>query len=622
MNYIRVFATLVAFSPLAATTAIAITRSVTASGGDDTAAITSAINLSSIGDTVYLNPGTFRISSTLAAKTGVAIVGAGKASTAVQYIGGAGSAMLNLGGVSNVEIANLTLNGNNVAGNAITAWSGSRQNIHDTAIQDLGAHAIGIYFLSDVTDSAIVNNQLSNIGVGSEWGAGVRMSWGSSRNQVIGNTITNAGRGGIFGNDGSADLVIRNNTITGSGSGGTGLGIEIWNACDRSIIQNNSVDQWLSVDRSSRVAVRNNTVNGGYAGMELAGGADNVFAGNTVNNAYIGISVSTPAMAKERVLWANNDIHDSAAWGAQIMSEDATGAVRQMYFYGNTFEGSAQAGFRFFPNYPVGSIENVVLDNNTISGNSYGVTGGDWGPDPAPRLEKLSVINNRIINNSLAAFSGSMGAMPPDGFYGNQLRWQNNTVTGNGANNQPPSEGTFFNTSSSVSIVGPSVVSPGSLAAFSLSYGGASPLGGALWDLGEGLPLTSSNASITYTVPGIYWVGLVAWDTQGRGAHDELELIVAKLGDTDFDNDVDLNDLGNLATSYGALAGASWMQGDFDRDGDVDLNDLGTLATYYGAGQAQFFADLQTLVPEPSVGLMMWIGLPALRCRRTGLGSP
>lgn len=88
--------------------------------------------------------------------------------------------------------------------------------------------------------------------------------------------------------------------------------------------------------------------------------------------------------------------------------------------------------------------------------------------------------------------------------------------------------------------------------------------------------------------------------------HGEFDRLGATnlTGDSDFDGDVDLNDLGNLATSYGALSGKAWSQGDFDGDGDVDLSDLGQLATFYGSGAAQAFADFQALtgqsVPEPT----------------------
>jgi hypothetical protein len=78
-------------------------------------------------------------------------------------------------------------------------------------------------------------------------------------------------------------------------------------------------------------------------------------------------------------------------------------------------------------------------------------------------------------------------------------------------------------------------------------------------------------------------------------------------GDADADFDVDLSDLGVLATHYGITTGGHWHLGDFDLDGDVDLNDLGSLATHYGAGQAQAYADFQSLtgVPEPA-GTAAW----------------
>src|SRR5262249_6989977 len=52
-------------------------------------------------------------------------------------------------------------------------------------------------------------------------------------------------------------------------------------------------------------------------------------------------------------------------------------------------------------------------------------------------------------------------------------------------------------------------------------------------------------------------------------------------GDTNLDGKVDVTDLGNLASSYGAT-GASWVQGDSDYSGTVDVVDLGNLATNYG----------------------------------------
>jgi hypothetical protein len=67
----------------------------------------------------------------------------------------------------------------------------------------------------------------------------------------------------------------------------------------------------------------------------------------------------------------------------------------------------------------------------------------------------------------------------------------------------------------------------------------------------------------------------------------------------------DLADLRSLGAHYGTSAGADFSDGDIDSDGDVDLNDLGTLATYYGGGQAQAYADFQTIMPEPTCLLII-----------------
>jgi len=95
-----------------------------------------------------------------------------------------------------------------------------------------------------------------------------------------------------------------------------------------------------------------------------------------------------------------------------------------------------------------------------------------------------------------------------------------------------------------------------------------------------------------------------------------------------------VTDLGNLASSYGAGSGASWVQGDTNYDRAVDVTDLGNLASNYGgslatgpsAGGSAFVASsLATIatgssaVPEPtSLGLLAVgaIGLLGGRRRR------
>jgi Tol biopolymer transport system component len=92
---------------------------------------------------------------------------------------------------------------------------------------------------------------------------------------------------------------------------------------------------------------------------------------------------------------------------------------------------------------------------------------------------------------------------------------------------------------------------------------------------------------------------LVPGDTNGTPdvfVHDRVGYPSWIPGDTDRDGDVDLVDLGNLATYYGTTSGATWGQGDFD--GDVDLVDLGALAGNYGHGvpaPLNFAADAEKL---------------------------
>jgi probable HAF family extracellular repeat protein len=152
------------------------------------------------------------------------------------------------------------------------------------------------------------------------------------------------------------------------------------------------------------------------------------------------------------------------------------------------------------------------------------------------------------------------------------------------------------------------------------------PALGAYWRLGDARDI-NNNGLITGS--GLY-------DDGPGGLTDEIRAFILDassivdplLGDTDFDSDRDLADLGNLAGSYGVTSGAGWMNGDFDGDGDVDLNDLGTLATHYGSGETQAFVDFRsvttTAIPEPAavpLALLPAIGLTARRRRHRGAVS-
>jgi hypothetical protein len=363
-------------------------------------------------------------------------------------------------------------------------------------------------------------------------------------------------------------------------------------------------------------------------------------------------------------LFANNTVSSSTTWGAQIQGS-GNPTIQQLYFYKNTIQGTggtfsaAGVGLRF--NCDAATIQNITLDSNTLtSNNGFGLALGSW--PGSSKFDKLRVINNTISNNHELAVAGSFGGglawmlgAPPSGlgltFAGaaasdnnrnpvNDLSWSGNTLTNNGtgyigspwpsdrqnANNQWTSTGTFFpGNMPSVSINAPSFAILGKAANFSMTYtAGANSLGSVLWDLGDGIPVTTSSASYTYSTAGTYLIDLVAWDSLGRDAHQELSLTAyAPLtGDANLDGYVNFADLNIILTNYNKTG--DWSKGDFDNNGTVNFSDLNVVLTNYnrsvlssGAVQS-YLSDAQALqalsqagiaaVPEPNTLILLCIG--------------
>jgi hypothetical protein len=154
------------------------------------------------------------------------------------------------------------------------------------------------------------------------------------------------------------------------------------------------------------------------------------------------------------------------------------------------------------------------------------------------------------------------------------------------------------------------------------------PVGSQVGDLRRNLQLgrlTSTSATIA-TGLGYADNALLARRTFAGVAVDSDALLIkfTYSGDSDLDGDVDVADLGNLASSW--QTAAVWTGGDFDYNGTVDVNDLGLLASNWQAGVgnplgpdlASAIASLglpSASVPEPEIGLL-GLGLIGLLPRR------
>ena len=506
----------------------AATLNVTAYGavandaGDDRAGIQGAINAAASGDTVLFPVGTFRLSGAILPKSGIRLEGAAAVGSVLLYVGGGLSEIIGIGGLSNVTVTSLTLDGNGSTAvkDGILAGNSSGLRLQNLIIRNIGngpEGPRGIRFEPNVNDSIITGNRIENIGTGTAWGVGIRLSWGSSRNQVTDNIIANTGRGGIFCNDDATDNTILRNTVTGSG--GVKLGIEVWSGCHRALIEDNRIDHWLSLDGSNYCAVRRNTVSNqsgshAWAGLEAIC-QNSVFADNLVDRgAQVGISQSN-WQTKEYNFFARNTIKASAMFG--LFMQGSSGPCQYQYFHQNRFLSSIGTqppaqysgtgdGIRFDQN-----CNYITFEANEISSNSHD---GIW-PFAAPaNLNFLSFTGNTIQNN------GNGGVW--DGF-GGDLEWTGNTISGNhggGAdwNNQLTSRG-FTNQKPVAAFTAPSAVLPGQAVTFTnTSTDPDGSIGRVLWDFGSGLPSDTMSPTFTFRTAGTYAVTLVVWDIPGRAS--------------------------------------------------------------------------------------------------------
>lgn len=503
--------------------------------GRDSAALAAAIQQCRRGDTLRLPPGEFELTESLRLKSGIKLLGAGQDQTRLVYAGEKSAPFISLTGCEDVEIAHLTLDGRGrpLVRDGVFASSSRRLFLHHLTIRDLAkgdssfVHAIMFTghnptMERGVTDSRISDCLIENIGLGAEFGGGIRMAWGSVRNCVDRNVVRNTGRGGIFG-DHSAELVIRHNQV--SGSGGEGLGIEIWGGCPRSLIEDNVIDHWLSVDVSDQTAVRRNVIGVNddslkFLGVEII--ASNVIVTDNVlkRGAQIGLSVSNKPK-KNNVFWGYNTVRDCAQWGAQFQGE--SGGIAHHYFYRcdfqQTIRGDPRArypqdsgyGFRFN-----GDTRQLVFEDCAFRDNGgFGVQSG------GANVDALTFLRCGFTSNRKGAVTGLSATQT--------VEFQDCTI--NGQAGAFPRTKAFAAPPPMADFKVPEVIRAGVPAQFDCtSKPGAGEIVERLWDFNHGIPEVVARPQHTFDRAGKYRVTLIAWDAAGRGARAEktIEVLAAK----------------------------------------------------------------------------------------------
>lgn len=502
---------------------------------DDLAAIHSAIAAAAAGDKVYFPAGTYYVSGPIKAKTGIKLTGASRDSAIIKFAGTADNPVILLSGAADVEVSELTVdgNGNSFAKGGIWGEPANGSKIHHNRIINLtkssGFGPFGILF-SGSSNVEITDNEIRDIGVKSEWGGAIRAGWGSHNAKILRNTIANTGRGGIFLNDGSTGGVIRENTVTGSGLFSKGLSIELHTRVNNSLVEDNVVDHWISVVISDNNAIRRNTVrptDGRYKsyGLEISSG-NSIVTDNLVDGGqHLGIS-SSPS--REYTFYGYNTIRNMAQWGLQLQGNNVVASNSQQYFYKNQFlDTQKDHPLAWYPDYAGygvrlhGYSTNITFDSNVISGNErYGIdiTG-------APGIDKISFLNNTITDNGLDTYD-----YYPDSSA--NLEWSGNTVLNNGLNREPVSRG-FANAKPAVDFTAPVGAVVGQPVTFTdASTDSDGTIVHYLWDLGEGLPVTTPSATYAYGKPGAYRVTLMATDDGGRTSIKERTVVIVADGNS------------------------------------------------------------------------------------------
>ncbi len=468
-------------------------------GTDISWELQSAIRAADKASEIFIPEGVYYVSGSVKLRDGFTIRGAGMDKTTLVVAKDGLSSLFRVDEKKNVTFEGFTVDGQgHDAGNIIEAEDSSGITVRDVRVKDIESdrNPIAVHFLN-TKDSGVYNCEFENISLKSEWGCAVRLSHGSAGVTVDRCVIKNTGRGGILCDNSSEYLVITNNKVTGSGVACEGLSIELWGKCGYSIVEDNYVDRWLSLDNAPFTALRRNTVSNkewdrvGAIGIETVGSCNVIVTDCVVDTGvHTGLSASNTD-PKEYVYWGNVLVTGCAQWGAQFQGE--TGWCRYQYFYNLTIEnteprqaiypGDAGHGFRFND-----FCEHFVFENCRISNNA-GFDLQTIGTVEDVRLINFTSENNEKTNRRA------------------QRKFTSNTELA----------AAIFNCPDAVAV------------GETVKFENLSPeMSHCLWDFGEGIPSDDVSPEYKYTKPGVYNVTLVVWDENGVGGRASKTITVTE----------------------------------------------------------------------------------------------
>lgn len=467
---------------------------------DITWQLQNAIRSAAKGDEILLPPGLYYVSSKISVRSDISIKGAGMGQTILQIAEKGITSLFSLDEKENVSISGFTVEGRGAdAGNIITAEDCREIHIQDVEIKNIESikNPIAIHF-EKTRDSSIRECRFENISLQSEWGCAVRLSHDSSHVTVDGCVIQNTGRGGILCDNGSEYLTIINNVVSGSGITSEGLSIELWGRCGHSVVEDNRVDRWLSLDNAPYTALRRNVISNriwdriGFIGIETVGSCNVVITDCVVDEGvYTGLSASNTD-PKEYVYWGNVEVRGCAQWGAQFQGEK--GWCRYQYFYNLTIENTLNDHSPIYPNDAGHGFrfndfcEHFVFENCLLKCN----TGYD--------LQLLGTVND--------------------------IRFIHVESMDNGRTNRRAAR----NFTKDITLAQAEFTCPEEVrAGEAVQFENLSPdVSHCLWDFGDGIPTDQMSPTHTYAVPGVYNVTLIVWDENGVGGRMARTIHVAE----------------------------------------------------------------------------------------------